>query len=263
MIRRASSFLVTAVAAALVVGCSLTEPSDGAAESSSAVSAGAGSADTNDSADKAAPAGISPGKEGEGCGPVGPIERPCEKGLFCKYATGICGAGPGTCTVQPNVCPLGLVADEVCGCDGKTYDSPCWADAAGVSVRGKGACCAFAPAPIDAAVLASVTWQSADKTFTYGFDKGGRFWSTHGPACLYADPPCDPPVVLLTGSYTIIASVAGAAASTVVLSYDGAATKTEIAFASEANCTGARALEGNDYGAHVVLLARNALPAAR
>ncbi len=59
----------------------------------------------------------------------------CEAGTYCQSAS--CGA-PGTCEVQPEVCPLFF--DPVCGCDGMTYGNACQAAMAGVSVASPGEC---------------------------------------------------------------------------------------------------------------------------
>jgi hypothetical protein len=73
------------------------------------------------------------GREGASCGGfVGDI---CADGFFCDYPEGdSCGAvdGPGTCRAVPTVCVP--VIDEVCGCDGERYSSPCDAQRAGTDV---------------------------------------------------------------------------------------------------------------------------------
>ncbi|MCA9665686.1 MAG: hypothetical protein KC503_08870 [Myxococcales bacterium] len=61
-------------------------------------------------------------------------------GTFCKQAAGQCG-GSGTCAVKSQACIE--IYSPVCGCDDKTYDNSCFANAAGTSVKATGVC----PAP--------------------------------------------------------------------------------------------------------------------
>src|SRR6188508_643440 len=65
----------------------------------------------------------------------------CESGEFCKYSQDdSCGAADatGVCEPIPELC--GEIYAPVCGCDDKTYDNPCSASRAGVSVASEGKC---------------------------------------------------------------------------------------------------------------------------
>lgn len=68
----------------------------------------------------------------------------CSFGQFCSFDRGMCG-GVGSCSNVPTVCTLEL--DQVCGCDNVTYDSPCLADASGVSISSQGPCGGTNPSP--------------------------------------------------------------------------------------------------------------------
>ena len=61
----------------------------------------------------------------------------CAAAEYCAKAAGDC-SGQGTCSAVPALCPM--VIDQVCGCDGKTYNNDCEAAVAGVNVQYKGAC---------------------------------------------------------------------------------------------------------------------------
>lgn len=95
---------------------------------------------TYDSECLAAAAGVTIASRGEcpkACG--GSTGVSCGEGQFCKADQGECAEGAeGVCAVRPPMCPA--IFDRVCGCDGRTYDNPCLADAAGVTVAASGAC---------------------------------------------------------------------------------------------------------------------------
>jgi hypothetical protein len=100
---------------------------------------------TYDNACVAAGAGVTVASEGECHEPGMPIAcdgvsgGTCGEGEFCKHAEGACAAdAEGTCSSLPLACqPIVL---EVCGCDGTTYPSACFANGAGVNVDHTDAC---------------------------------------------------------------------------------------------------------------------------
>lgn len=64
----------------------------------------------------------------------------CNSGEFCDLSNNPCGvtAKPGICTELAEMCPE--YYGPVCGCDGITYSNKCFANGAGVSLRGTGEC---------------------------------------------------------------------------------------------------------------------------
>ncbi len=78
---------------------------------------------------------------GGGCG--GKAGLACPADQWCAYAEGTC-LNPdeaGTCRKREALpCVAPQPGDEVCGCDGKTYQSTCVATSAGMSVARAGAC---------------------------------------------------------------------------------------------------------------------------
>jgi hypothetical protein len=93
----------------------------------------------------AAGAGVTVASEGECQPPEVPVAcdgasgGTCAEGEFCLHADGACATdADGTCTALPLVCqPIVL---EVCGCDGSTYPSACFANGNSVNVDHTGAC---------------------------------------------------------------------------------------------------------------------------
>jgi hypothetical protein len=71
------------------------------------------------------------------CG--GSTGKLCKDDEYCRYeGAAKCGSGTGTCAKKPVTCTPG--SEAVCGCDGKTYENECFANALGVSVAWPGAC---------------------------------------------------------------------------------------------------------------------------
>lgn len=84
--------------------------------------------------------GDDPAPPGGACGGRGGIQ--CGAGEFCDFSGNSCGIADeaGTCKPRPEACPLLLVAELTCGCDGKVYSSGCDANAAGADLNENGSC---------------------------------------------------------------------------------------------------------------------------
>ena len=61
----------------------------------------------------------------------------CDEDQFCEFAG--CVVETGKCVARPSGCYTDEVA-PVCGCDGRTHMTRCWAHLEGVSIRHDGAC---------------------------------------------------------------------------------------------------------------------------
>jgi len=68
----------------------------------------------------------------------------CAADLYCDFGNNRCGADdiPGVCKPRPDSCPVLLVPEPTCGCDGTIHASPCDATLAGVDLNGNGTCTA-------------------------------------------------------------------------------------------------------------------------
>jgi len=100
---------------------------------------------TYDNACVAAGAGVTVATDGECEEPEVPVAcdgasgGTCAEGEFCKHADGACAAtAEGTCTALPLACQP--IVAEVCGCNGTTYPSACFANGAGINVDHANAC---------------------------------------------------------------------------------------------------------------------------
>jgi hypothetical protein len=98
----------------------------------------------------AAAAGVSVERTGECFGRCGgEDEVECPEGQYCDLAAGEgCDVedAEGRCRPQPQECPM--VTDHVCGCDGNTYLSACWAAYVGASLIAPGDCPSPTPPPV-------------------------------------------------------------------------------------------------------------------
>lgn len=129
-LRLASSLSLVLLGALFAsAGCGGTVSEPGA----DAATDGASDAATNDAATDTGDPNACGGKSG----------RVCAVDLWCSYPEGTC-LGPdaiGTCRKREALpCVAPKPGDEVCGCDGKTYQSSCTATSAGMSIARAGTC---------------------------------------------------------------------------------------------------------------------------
>jgi hypothetical protein len=72
-----------------------------------------------------------------GCGDAGRIDTACSSNTECaaeEYcAAGFCSSNLGVCNPRPTECD-DTITNFVCGCDGQTYQSACFAQSAGVNL---------------------------------------------------------------------------------------------------------------------------------
>ncbi len=79
------------------------------------------------------------------CGDTGAgrIDAACTSNADCEAtelcATGLCEGGVGRCLTRPTTCD-DTVTSLVCGCDGRTYQTECFASQAGVRLATRGPC---------------------------------------------------------------------------------------------------------------------------
>jgi hypothetical protein len=73
------------------------------------------------------------------CG--GLANRKCAADEYCDYEVNNCGVADsdGTCQPRPVACPA-ILAQEVCGCDGKVHSSECAAYVSGTDLNANGTC---------------------------------------------------------------------------------------------------------------------------
>ena len=119
-----------------VCGCDNRTYSNSCAAATAGVSVGATGA-CNAQPDGGAKPDAAP--TGKACGGIAGVG--CPTGEFCRYPTGQCqiADNQGQCAPKQQACAA-VVGQQVCGCDGKTYNDECAAAAAGVNLKSTGAC---------------------------------------------------------------------------------------------------------------------------
>lgn len=74
---------------------------------------------------------------------TGRIDTACRSNIECApselCATGLCENGLGVCQERPVMCDDNVV-NEVCGCDGETYQNDCFASLNGIRLAKTGPC---------------------------------------------------------------------------------------------------------------------------
>ena len=77
---------------------------------------------------------------GGACGGRGGDTCPADQ--FCDFGKNRCGADdvPGVCMPRPTSCPVLLVPERTCGCDGVVHPSACDTNLAGADVNAAGTC---------------------------------------------------------------------------------------------------------------------------
>jgi hypothetical protein len=139
----APSFVTSSIILAVVaVGCAHAQDLGGGSGGSGANGATSG---TTTNASSTGTGGGGSGSSGTGGSTGGAGCRagsmPCAADEWCDFSNNLCGASDwlGVCRKRPSQCPTPPPV-PVCGCDGKSYASDCFAEMAGVGVNANGSC---------------------------------------------------------------------------------------------------------------------------
>lgn len=111
----------------------------------------------------------------------------CAPDEYCALSHCPDGRRDGVCVPRPEACPE--YYSPVCGCDGRTYDNPCFASGSGAVVAHAGACTGPC-APMDArgqgdcAAIVGIVWDGARCTYIggcscVGADCGATYATLH------------------------------------------------------------------------------------